>query len=101
MKEKAYEIAINPKCDGYQGGLASMEYKNFDKKTGLRASVNEQLAQELHKQVIKKLKRKKVYGRFKDNIWATDLAKMRSLSCFNCGVKYLLCVIDLHQMWVG
>ena len=55
MKEKAHEIAINPKYDGYQGGLASMEYKNFDKKTGLRASVNEQLAQELHKQVIKKL----------------------------------------------
>ena len=33
-------------------------------------SVNEQLAEELHKPVIKKFKRKKDYARFKDNIWA-------------------------------
>ena len=39
---------------------------------------------------------------FKDNIWAADLAKMGSLSSFNCGVKYLLCVIDvfIKYAWV-
>ena len=42
-------------------------------------SVNEQLAEELHKPVIKKIKRRKVYARFKDNIWAADLAEMESL----------------------
>ena len=42
------------------------------KKTGLGASVNEELAQQLHKPVIKKFKRRKMYARFKDNIWAAD-----------------------------
>ena len=45
-----------------------MLYKIFDEKTGSGISVNEQLAEELHKPIIKKLKRKKVYTRFKDNI---------------------------------
>ena len=43
-------------------------------------SVNEELAEELHKSVIKKFKRRKVFRRFKDNIWAADLAEMESLS---------------------
>ena len=55
-----------------------MVYMFFDKKTRSGAivtstsgiNVNEQLAEELHKPVIKKFKRKKDYARFKDNIWA-------------------------------
>ena len=66
-----------------------MVYKFFDKKTGTRISVNEQLAEELHKPVIKKIKRRKVYARFKDNIWAADLAEMGSLSSRNKNVKYM------------
>ena len=82
MKDRAYEIVINPKYDGYQKELASMVYKFFDKKTGLgvKASVNEELAQELHKAVIKKFKWRRVYARFKDNIWDTDLTEMGLLS---------------------
>ena len=49
----------------------------FNKKTGSAASENEELAQELHKAVTKKFKRK-VYARFKDNIWEADLAEMIS-----------------------
>ena len=45
-----------------------------------RGNVNEKLAQALHKTMIKKFKRRKVYSRFKDNIWAVDLAEMGSLS---------------------
>ena len=71
-----------------------MVYKLFDKKTGSGASVNEQLAEELHKPVINKFKRRKVCARFKDNIWAADLAEMGSLSSKNKNVRYLLCVID-------
>ena len=41
-----------------------MVYTFFDKKTGSGISVNEQLAEELHKPVIKKCKRRKVYARF-------------------------------------
>ena len=49
VKEKASEIARNPKYYGYQTLLASMVYRCFDKKTGSGVSVNEQLAEELHK----------------------------------------------------
>ena len=60
-----------------------MVYLIFDKKTGsgliatrkTGKSVNEQLAEQLHTPVIKNFKRRKVYTRFKDNIWAADLAK--------------------------
>ena len=62
-------------------------------------SVNEQLAEELHKPVIKKIKRRKVYARFKDNIWAADLAEMESLPSKNKNVKYLLCVIDVFSKY--
>ena len=76
-----------------------MVSKFFDKKTGSgpKASVNEGIAQELHKSVIKKFKRRKVYARFKGNIWAGDLAEMGSLSSKKQGVEYLLCLIDV---WV-
>ena len=43
--------------------------------------------------MIKKLKRRQVYSRYKDNIWEADLADMGLLSSFNRGVKYFLCVI--------
>ena len=51
-----------------------MVYEFFHKKigSGIRANVNEVLAQELHKPVIKKFKKRKVYARFKDNIWVSD-----------------------------
>ena len=57
-----------------------MVCKCFDKKSGLRASVDKELPQELHKPLIKKIKRRKVYARFKDNIWGVDLAEMGSIS---------------------
>ena len=57
----------------------------FDKKsTGSDVNVplefNEQLAKELHKPIIRKLKKKKVYSAFKDNIWGADLADMQLIS---------------------
>ena len=78
MKSRVYEITRSRNFDGSQRTLASMVYMFFDKKTRSGAivtstseiNVNEQLAEELHKPVIKKFKRKKDYARFKDNIWA-------------------------------
>ena len=75
LKNRAYEIARNRGYDGYQRALSSMVYKFFDKKTGSGISVNEQLAEELHKPVIKKYKRIKVYARCRDNIWAIIVSK--------------------------
>ena len=66
-----------------------MVSKLLNKKAGSGVSVNEQLAEELHKPVIKNFKRRKVYAKFKDNIWAADLAEMASLSSKNKNVKYM------------
>ena len=64
LKGKAFEIANNPKYDGYLRGLASMVYKFFDKKskgTGIKSIPNQQLANELHKPSITQLKKKSVF----------------------------------------
>ena len=70
----------------------------LDKKTGSGISVNEQLAEELHKSVTKTFKRRKVSARFKYSIWAVNLAAMESLSSKNKNVKYFLCMIDAWNM---
>ena len=57
------------------------------------------LADELHKPVIKKFNKRKVYSQFIDNIWGVDLADMQSLSKKNKGIKYLLCAIDLYSQY--
>ena len=74
LRDKTFNIAKNPKYDEYQRGLASMVYKIFDKKTKdsgvtiVNKSIpqNEQLAEELHKPIIRKFKRREVYSAFKD-----------------------------------
>ena len=90
-----------------------MVYKFFDKKSkgsGIAASLasisanepNHQLANELHKPIIRKLKKRKVYSYFRDNIWGVDLADMQSLSKYKKEIKYLLCAIDLFSkcVWI-
>ena len=77
----------------------------FDKKSngsGITNGSNYQLPNELHKPIIKKLKKRKVYSYFRDNIWGVDLANMQSLSRYNEDIKYLLCAIDLFSKhaWV-
>ena len=78
LRDKAYDIASNPKYDGYQRSLANMVYKFFDKKsTGSgtakpssleRIASSSILADELHKPIIRKFNKRKVYSQFKDNI---------------------------------
>ena len=102
LKDKAFKIASNPKYDGYQRGLASMVYTFFDKKSsgsGIANEPNYQLASELHKPIIRKLKKRKVYSSFRDNIWGADLADIQSLSRYNKGIKYLLCAISLFRKY--
>ena len=109
LRYKAYNTASNPEYDGYQRGLASMVYKFFDKKSTAEPSSLEHmgsgignssiLADELHKPIINKSNKRKVYSQFKDNIWGVDLADMQSLSRKNKGIKYLLCAIDLYSKY--
>ena len=56
-----------------------MVYKFFDKKSKGSDIVNEpnyQLANELHKPIIRKFEKRKVYSSFRDNIWGVDLADL-------------------------
>ena len=89
VRDKAFNIPKNPKYDGYQRGLASMVYKFFDKKDSCGAAIlanksaikneiisNKELAEELHKPIIRKFEKRKVHSLFKDNIWGADLAGM-------------------------
>ena len=112
---KAFDIAKDPKYDEYQRGLASMVYKFFDSKVASpdKKSVgsgakrvntkitpqNEQLAEELHKPINRKFKKRKIYSAFKDNIWGVDLADMKLLGKYNKGIRFLLCVIDIFSKY--
>ena len=92
----------NPKYHDYQRRLASMLYKFFDKKSkgsGIANEPNYQLANELHKPIIRKFKKIKVHSFFRDNIWGVDLADMQSLSKYNKGIKYLLSAINLYSKY--
>ena len=115
LRDKAFKIGSDQKYDGYQRGLASMVYKFFDKKlqgsgrplssasyrplssASQLASNKEsiQLADEPHKPIIRKFKKRKVHSLFRDNIWGVDLADMQLLSKFNKGFRFLLCVTDI------
>ena len=81
LRDKGFKIANDPKNDGYQRGLASVVSKFFDRKSsGIDAEPNYQLAKELHRQIIRKFQRRKVYSSFRDNIWGVYLPDMQSLS---------------------
>ena len=69
LRDKVIEIAKNPKYNGYQRGLGSMVYNFFDKKSsGNGIMSNQKRAVELHKPIIRKIKRGKAYSLFHDNI---------------------------------
>ena len=60
-----------------------MVYKFFDKKSSgsdVANDTNYHLPNELHKQIIRKFRRRNVNSSFRDNIWGVDLADMQSLS---------------------
>ena len=105
LRDKAFNIAKDPKFDGYQRGLVSMVYKYFDEKTsgsGLRNIPNKELAEELHKPIIRKFKKEKVQSPFIGNVWGADLADMELTGKFNKGIRFLLCFIDIYSKcaWV-
>ena len=88
-----------------------MVYKCFGKKiallTGKSATgsgiksipQNEQLAEELHKPIIKRFKKRKVHAHFINYIWGADLADVQLLSKYNKKIRYLLCVIDIFSKY--
>ena len=94
LRDNAFSIAKNTRYDGYQRGLAWMVYNFFDKKTGGNAATiersetlatrnkstirNENMSdKELHKQINRKFKKRKVHPHFIDNIWGADLSDIQ------------------------
>ena len=80
-----------------------MVYRFFDSKVSGNGTKlipqNKQLANELHKPIIRKFEKRKVYSAFKDNIWDADLSHMQLLSKYNKGIRFLLCVIDIFSKY--
>ena len=82
---------------------SSMIYKVFDKKVSggaikNKVRSNKELAEELHKPIIKKLEKWKVYSSFIDNIWGADLADMQLIGKFNKEFCFV-CVIDIFSKY--
>ena len=100
LRDKVFDIAKNPKYDGYQRGIALMVYEFFDEnisngtvKTEVISS--KELAEELQKPIIRKSEKRKVHLPFIVNIWSADLADVQLISKFNKRFRFLLCVIDI------
>ena len=121
LREKAINIAKNPNSDGYQCRFAGMVYKFFDKKTSTIRALseilapratenkfvdsgiknenisNKELAEELHKPIIKKIKNKKVQSPYIHKIWGADLADMQLIRKVNKGIMcyYVLLILSV------
>ena len=69
----------------------------FDKNSKFQIS-NQQLADELHKSIIRKFKKQSVYSSFKNNICGADLADMQLISKYNKGIQFYVWSILLVNM---
>ena len=56
------------------------------------------LAEELHKPIIRKFKKEQFIQDLKI-IWSANLADMQLISKFNKGFRFLLCVIDIFSKY--
>ena len=80
--DKAFNTASNLKYNKYQRDLPSIVYKIFDEKTEYgtvknKIMKNKELAEKLHKPVIRKFEKRKVFSSYIDIVWVTDLADMQ------------------------
>ena len=94
MVFKFFDSKVAPLDKKTMSGKGNAKHSSLE-----RTENNKILAEELHKPVIKKFNKRKVYSQFKDNIWGVDLADMQSLSNKNEGIKYPLCAIDLYSKY--
>ena len=99
LTDRAYEITINSNYVGYQRESANMA-QMFWQENRIRIKCKWRASSRAAQTSDLKIQRRRVYARFKDNIWAPDLTEMGSLSSKNQGVKYLLYVVDvLTKYW--
>ena len=56
-----------------------------------------ELAEELHKLIVRKFEKQKVPSSFIDNVSGTSLGDMQLIRQFNEGIRFLLCVINIFS----
>ena len=56
---------------------------------------NKELAEELHKPIIRKFKKRKVHSPFIDSIWGADLSDMQLISKLNEGF-----IANMHALFL-
>ena len=63
---------------------------------------NKELAEELHKPIIRKFNKRKVHSPFLDYIWGAYLTDMQLISKFDKGFRFLFCAVDIYSKcaWV-
>ena len=94
-----------------------MIYQFFDDKftaaahanksaTYTRAGINYgnlKLAEELHKPIIRKFRKRKVYSSYMENTCGASLAEMQLINKYDKGIRFLLCDIDvlvnIHELF--
>ena len=101
--DKAFNIAKNPKYDGYQRALVLMVYTFLQKS--LRCAVanwkiiDSQLPEELHKPIIKNFEKGKVRSSSIYHILGANLADMKLISKFNKDFLFLSCITDIYSKY--
>ena len=60
---------------------------------------DQKLTEELHKQIIRLLKKRKVHSSIIDSIWGADLAEMQLINKVNKEIRFLLCVYDIFSKY--
>ena len=119
VRDKAFNIAENPKYDGYKRGwyMVNIVYTfqwsiNFLIKKTLRGVAtlankssmknknifNKELWEELHRPVIRKFNEKSALT-FINDIWGADLADVQLINKFNERIRFLLSVIKIHSRY--
>ena len=95
-----YKNELDKAC--FQHDMTYGDFKDLTKRTAADKVLRDKafkIVSELHKPIIKKFNKRKVYSSFKDNIWGVDLADMQLLSKFNKGFRFLLCAIDIFSKY--
>ena len=89
LRDKAFNTANNPKYHKNEN-ISDQRPSNL---------ATRQLAEELHKPIIRKFNKRKVQSLFIDNIWCADLADMQLISKFSKEFRFLLCVIEIYSKY--
>ena len=102
IRDKAFDIAkIQNRMDinAYllQWFIIFFHRKSSNNAVKSQIMLNQELAKELRKPIMRKFEKRKAHSLFKDSIWGADLADMHLTIKFNRGMRFLLCLIDFYR----